>query len=280
MTQQDPKLFSLALELAKNLKDLQSATGQKQSEVFYNLMMKAERALHLDSNPEDKSNGFYDRSLGSVNGELSLQVPRVRNNSFRPEIIPEPFKRDSAEREQLLKALFSSAYSPSATKDVFTALGLSYNESEMEGIRQHFLTEYQTWINRQLSSDFIALFIDAYHAEMQVDGKVRKYAHYTVLGIDFSCKKQLLGVFHSQGAENKGFWIQVFNNLITRGVKYPLLVISDDFSGITDAVSTLFPKALHQLCYIHLQRNIYKNMSRPDAQAFNRELCMLTIMML
>jgi transposase-like protein len=49
-----------------------------------------------------------------------------------------------------------------------------------------------------------------------------------------------------------------------------LLVLSDDLSGLTEAVAALFEKAWHQLCVVHLKRNAVRHMSRQDASEFHR----------
>jgi len=74
------------------------------------------------------------------------------------------------------------------------------------------------------------------------------------------------------GNENKGDWLKVLNNLIERGLKRVLVIISDDFSGLSEAVKALYPLTEHQLCYVHLQRNIRRHMSNKDASSFNKEL--------
>ena len=70
----------------------------------------------------------------------------------------------------------------------------------------------------------------------------------------------------------KGDWLQIFNDLINRGLKKAMIIISDDFPGLNEAIKALFPKTEHQLCYVHLQRNLFKNMARKDAQEFNKFL--------
>jgi len=60
--------------------------------------------------------------------------------------------------------------------------------------------------------------------------------------------------------------------LINRGLKRVLVVVSDDFPGIIETVKAVYPYADHQLCFVHLQRNIRKYMTKADAAEFNKEL--------
>ena len=74
------------------------------------------------------------------------------------------------------------------------------------------------------------------------------------------------------GSENKENWLVVLNNLINRGLKRPIVVVSDDFKGLDEAVQTLFPTAFHQLCWTHFRRNIRRNMGKKDAKKFSEEM--------
>jgi transposase-like protein len=57
--------------------------------------------------------------------------------------------------------------------------------------------------------------------------------------------------------------------MIHRGLKKVMVVVSDDFTGLQQAVESLFPGADHQLCFVHLQRNVKRNMSKTDSKTFN-----------
>lgn len=74
------------------------------------------------------------------------------------------------------------------------------------------------------------------------------------------------------GKENRTEWNKVFEDLVNRGLKKVLIVVSDDFPGIIETVKAVYPYADHQLCFVHLQRNIRKSMTKADAAEFNKEL--------
>ena len=266
-----------AAKLLDQIEELQQASPQKRTELVYNLLMQAERSLHLENESADKANGFYPRSLGTASGRLQLQVPRDRDGNFRPQALPAPFERDSIERLELLQALLTASYSPSAIRSVLSSLGMHYSEKELDRLRESFLAEFEAWISRQLTKDLIAIYIDAYHTQVQEKTRVKKMVLYTVLGLDFQGTKDLLGVYLCAGSESKTLWLQVLNDLIDRGLQRLLLVVSDQFPGLTDAVCTLFPQTTHQLCFVHLQRNVRHNMGPKDAQIFNRALSQIKL---
>jgi len=243
-----------------------------------NLLMLAERNMYLQNASDNKANGYFDRDLGTAIGNITLKVPRDRLGEFRPQILPQPYQRDAVNREQMLQALLSSGYSPNAIKNTLHNLDLHYNPNDLDQLKKEYLTLYQQWQNRQLPEDVIAIFIDVYHNETKMDNKVRKTALFVIVGIDFNGQKDLFGLYLYNGHETKGFWMQTLNQLIERGLKRPLIVVSDDFPGLKDGVTALFPKALHQLCFIHMQRNVHRNMSPEESKLFNQTLKQIRFM--
>jgi putative transposase len=237
-----------------------------------NLIMVAERNLHLQNSIDDKGNGFFDRELGTGTGRINIRVPRDRDGDFRPAILPSPYQRDTKDREKIIQSLLINGYSPNAIHQSLNDLSLHYNPKELEQIKNEYLKLHNKWQNRQLPADIVAIFIDAYHCEACVNDKVRKVALFVAVGIDFTGQKDLFGLYVYEGNENKTFWLQTLNQLIERGLKRPLMVISDDFAGLKDAVATLFPQALHQLCFIHMQRNVHRSMGVEDSKHFNQSL--------
>ena len=272
-----PETLKAAAEILKNAQELHQASPQRRLELIYEMLMRAERNLHLENNLQDKANGFYPRSIGTASGNLQVLVPRDRDGDFRPRILPPPFIRDSQERLNLLQALFSSSYSPASLRHTLSELGMHYSPDELTTLKDEFLAEFESWSSRELPSDMVAIYIDAYHTQLKDKNRISKVAIYSVLGVDFHGQKDLLGVYVCPGSENKEFWLRILNNLIHRGLLRLLFVISDDFSGLTEAVATLFSKAHHQLCFIHMQRNIRRNMGREDAATFNHSLSQIKL---
>jgi putative transposase len=257
---QDPYLSNAVIE--NMLSEIQKGNKPTAAEILQtamNLLMLAERNLHLDNNVFDKGNGYFKRELGTPMGKIGLRVPRDRDGDFRPAILPELYQRDYQERNEFLESLFLNGYSPNNIRRTLNSLDLHYNPKELEQLKNEYYELFKHWQNRQLPEDIIGLFIDVYQSETNIDGKVCKSALYVIVGIDFNGKKDLFGLYLYEGNENKGFWLQTLNQLIDRGLKRPLIIASDDFSGLKDAIAALFPNSLHQLCFIHMQRNVRRN---------------------
>ena len=155
-------------------------------------------------------------------------------------------------------------------------MNLPYSAEEIEEIKEDLFLKAKEFKNKQITENIFAIFIDAYHTQIKDDeNKIKKAVIYSIISIDLKGKKELCGFYTFFGSESKEDWLVIFNNLISRGLKRLTLVISDDFSGLKEAISALFPRAKHQLCYIHMQRNIRRNMGKNDAKIFNEELSLI-----
>ena len=241
-------------------------------ENFLNIIMASERDIYLDKNDHDKANGFYLRNLVAGNWDLELNVPRVRNGKFRPHILPEPYKRYDESFTDLIVSLVANGYSQTEVMNTLKAMGLPYSEKELMKIREEIKERLEIFKSRELPKDCFALLIDGYHCEVRVNSKVKKACIYVVLGIDMEGNKDLYGFYIFFGSENRFDWLNVFNDLVERGLKRVMVVVSDDLPDIDKAIKACYPLADHQLCFVHLQRNVRKHMAKKDAVEFNKKL--------
>jgi transposase-like protein len=242
-----------------------------------NSLMNKEREIFLRNQIEDnKANGFYSRDIACNLGNLNLLVPRDRNSDFRSSVLPNHWQRGDDSYNEFLLNLILQSYSPNKIKALLKSMNLPYSTEEIEEIKEDLFIKAKEFKNKQLTENIFAIFIDAYHTQIKDDeNKIKTAVIYSIISIDLKGKKELCGFYTFFGSESKEDWLVIFNNLISRGLKRLALVISDDFSGLKEAISALFPRAKHQLCYIHMQRNIRRNMGKNDAKIFNEELSLI-----
>lgn len=247
-------------------------------EELLNQLMITERDFFLKRN-EDVGNGFYQRGLQTSMGKLELEVPRFRHFNFRPFLLAEPYKRTEKSYSRLLEALLINGYSPAALRSTLSSLGLALSQREVEIITEELKCRYYEFIEKELPEDVFTLYIDAYRCELKdkEKAKVRTATIYTVIGITCEWKKTLFGFYVVRGVERKEGWLEIFNDLISRGLRRVSLIVSDDFSGLREAVSELFPLSDHQLCLTHFKRNIQPNMSKEDASDFKERFTNLKV---
>ncbi len=244
------------------------------SAILLNALMRKERELYLKNSVENKANGYYDRKLACLFGNLNLSVPRDRKGDFRPFILPGEWQKADATFEEFIANLVLQSYSPNRIRALLSSMNLPYSAEQIEELKEELYVKAKEIRTKELPEDTIAIFIDAYHTGIKDEdtNRVKKAVIYNVIGIDMEGKKGLYGYYIFFGSESREDWLQILNDLINRGLKRVMLIVSDDFSGLTSAVKALFPHTDHQLCFIHMTRNIKRNMSREDSRTFYEEL--------
>lgn len=262
----------------EGLKSFIHSSLQTLLQELVNKLMITEREIFLKQN-EDVGNGFYPRGMETSLGKLALQVPRSRNSNFRSFLLPQPYKRTEESYDRLLESLLINGYSPNALRATLNSLGLVFSQKEIDVITEELKTRYYELIQKELPEDGFVLYIDAYRGEMKdkEKRKVKTVTIYTVIGISCEWEKTLYGFYIHQGVEKKEGWLKIFNDLISRGLKKVSLIVSDDFSGLKEAVGELFPHTDHQLCLTHFKRNITRNMSREEGKVFKERFTNLKI---
>jgi putative transposase len=128
-------------------------------------------------------------------------------------------------------------------------MNLPYSAEQIEEIKEDLYNKAKEIRTRELPSDMFALFIDAYHTQIKDEevNRIKKSVVYNIVGIDMEGRKSLVSYYIYFGSESKEDWLQILNDLIKRGLKRVMVIVSDDFPGLTQAIGNLFPHTDHRL---------------------------------
>lgn len=96
--------------------------------------------------------------------------------------------------------------------------------------------------------------MDAIHYKVKENHQYITKAAYVVLGINLDGQKDILGIWIGENESSK-FWLNVLNELKTRGVKDVFLFCVDGLTGFRQAIEAAFPNAQIQRCIIHQIRS-------------------------
>ena len=171
-----------------------------------------ERKEYLDKHPETKGNGFYSRSLKTTLGTVKeLQVPRVRDGSFRSQIFSK--ERRDEEIEKLATELFIEGISTRRITGILDkCFGVSLSHGSISKLARPGIEEVKKWIERPLNKEYAAIFIDAFYFPLKRE-TVEKEAVYVALGITPEGYREVLGYWIPGGAEGSSNWENIFNKL-------------------------------------------------------------------
>ena len=154
-------------------------------------------------------------------------------------------------------AMLANGYSQAQMERALKSLKLPFSQDALQdalALIEEKLSFYKT---QPLKEDWFAIFIDGYWAKLRTrEGKLRDITLFVAVGIDLDGNKEILGFWVQLGKEKKSFWVEVFQDLVNRGVCRVLVFVTDDFQGIHEVIGKLFPYADHQLCHLHLRREL------------------------
>ena len=267
-------LQEIGKELAKGVKtqsDLKKVTGQLMKSILESAL-NAELNEHLGYNKNEKAevprpntrNGHSLKTVKGDHGEVELEVPRDRNASFQPLVVPKGKTRLEGFENTIL-TLYARGMT---TRDIQEAIKDLYNGAEIShsvisNVTDAVVDEVKAWQMRPLDSVYPIVFLDCIVVKVHQDGRVVNKSIYLALGLNCDGRKELLGLWISE-KEGAKFWLRVLTELQERGVKDIFIACVDGLSGFPDALEASYPKTKVQLCVVHMVRNSLRYVPTKD----------------
>ncbi len=279
----DPKAVAIAQMIIDqynpgSVEDMNDAMKDIFGPLFEGLL-KGEMDHHLgyDSNDkgpketENRRNGYGEKTLKTSYGAVPIEVPRDRDGSFEPQLVPKR-KKDVSEIENKVLAMYARGMSQrdisSTIEDIY---GFSVSHEMISDITDAILPEVEEWRNRPLKKCYTFLFVDCMYVTMRSDYEAKETAVYSILGYDLTGQKEILGLWLNP-TESKNYWMQVFDEIKARGVEDVFFISMDGVSGLEDGAKAIFPKVIVQRCIVHLIRNSIKYVPTKDYKKFTSDL--------
>lgn len=204
-------------------------------------------------------------------GDIVLNIPRDRNGSFSPQLLPK-HKRMSGKLEEMILGLYSRGMTTTDIEDYMEEeFGQSISPTTVSNITNQLLSKVREWQNRPLESVYFAIWLDGIRVKVRHDGKILNKCIYLVIGLTNEGKKEVLGMWIDL-TESATFWMKVLNDLKQRGVEDVLIACTDNLTGFTKAIKAIFPNTITQLCIVHQIRNCCKFVSYKERKEFSTDL--------
>lgn len=217
-------------------------------------------------------NGTTPKTVLTEMGAIDLDIPRDRNGSFEPQLVPKGARRLERFNMNVI-ALYSRGLS---TRDIGRELnrmyGVEVSPALISRVTDGILEELEEWQNRPLDRVYPFLYIDAIVIKVRTDGTVTNRAAYVVVGVDVDGRKHVLGIWLGDGGEGAKYWLTALTELRNRGLEDVLIVCCDGLKGLPDAIEATWPQALTQTCVVHLIRASMRFCSWKDRRAIVKAL--------
>lgn len=272
------ELLSSLLTNYKKPEDLIGENGllQQLTKMMVEKALDAEMTEHLGHERHEPvinqtgntRNGRSRKTLKAEFGNLPIDIPRDRDGTFEPKLIPKHRRRWSGFDDKIM-----SLYARGMTvRDIQAHLEEMYGADVSTGlissVTDAVIEEVKAWQSRPLDAVYPIVYLDCIHVKVR-EGTVRVKAVYMAIGISMSGEKEVLGLWLAQ-TEGAKFWLQVVTELRNRGVQDVFIACVDGLKGFPEAIEAVFPRTTVQLCVVHMVRHSLNYVSwkrRPEVAA-------------
>ena len=219
----------------------------------------------------NRRNGTSSKTLRTVDGPVRVELPRDRDASFEPRIVPKHARSFDGFDEQIL-ALYPGGIS---TRDIQRHLRELYGVEVSEGLISEVTASIQddvrAWQGRPLEELYVVVYLDALQVAIRDQQVVRKKAVYVAVGVTLEGDRDCLGLWIEK-TEGARFWTSVLTELRNRGVRDVLFVCTDGLTGFPEAIDAVFPESVNQTCIVHLVRQSLRYLSWKERKSCASEL--------
>lgn len=264
------------LKQFKNGEDLYSFLDQLQKRGI-EAILEGEMDAHLgyekhgESTGENARNGHGKKKLRSKYGEMEIQVPRDRNSSFEPVLVPK--RRSIIDGvENVIISLYAKGMSVSdieeQLKDIYN---FEISASAISRITDRVAQDINIWQNRPLESLYCIVWMDGIVFKVRENARVIDKTIYIAIGLRIDGRKEVLGLWLGKN-ESASFWVSVLTDMKARGVQDILITATDNLKGFTEAIGSVFPISTKQICVVHQIRNACRFVPYKDKKEFAADM--------
>jgi putative transposase len=223
--------------------------------------MAAELTHHLGYEKHDPAgnktgnsrNGKSKKTLKGEFGTLPVDVPRDRNSSFEPQIIPKGQTRFDGFDDKILSLYARGMTTRQIQQHLEEIYQVEVSPSLISSVTDAVIDEVRAWQTRPLEAVYPILYLDCLMVKIRDGAHILNKAVYLAIGINLQGVKEVLGLWIAQ-TEGAKFWLGVVTELKNRGVADLFIACVDGLKGLPEAIEAVFPRTEVQLCVVHLVR--------------------------
>jgi len=240
-------------------------------------MLEGELDSHLGYEKHNKSsasnsrNGYSEKKIKTSYGESEIQVPRDREASFNPILVP---KRQNMldGLENVIVSLYAKGISNSDIEEqIREVYNFDVSTSTISRITDRVTGDVIAWQNRPLDPVYLIVWMDGIVFKVRENSKVVNKAVYLAVGLNREGKKEVLGMWLGKN-ESASFWMGVLTDLKSRGIEDILITATDNLNGFTQTIKNVFPESQTQICVVHQIRNSARYVVWKDKKEFTRDM--------
>ena len=207
--------------------------------------------------------GHRERRILGTFGATMVRVPRARlttpegkTREWRNATIP-AYQRRTKRADALIAGAYLSGTNTRRVRRALAALfGGAVGKDTVSRVWRKTKGDWDVWNARSLADEpIVRLILDGTVVRVRLDKKATSISLLVALGVRSDGQKVLLAI-KNMGGESEAAWRALLDNLASRGLKTPELVIVDGGSGLDKALAALWPDVPVQRCTVHKHRNL------------------------
>ena len=205
-----------------------------------------------------------ERTITTGLGPATITVPRGRlfkpkggSEEWQSQLLPR-YARRTREVDAALLGLYLSGTNTRRVKLALKPLlkDAPLSKSAVSRVVAGLKDQHETWRIRKLSGEVLkVLYLDAIWLRVRLAKKIEKLPVAVAIGVREDGTKMLLGLW-AYASEGRAAWGGVLEDLCTRGLPVPSLVVIDGGKGLRGAVTECWPTVAVQRCTVHKLRNL------------------------
>ena len=219
----------------------------------------------------NRRNGVSEKTLRTVDGPLRVELPRDRDASFEPRIVPKHARSFDGFDEQILALYAGGMTTREIQRHLPELYGVDVSDGLISEVTGSIQEDVRAWQSRPLEELYVVVYLDALQVSIRDQQVVRKKAVYVAVGVTLEGERDCLGLWIEK-SEGARFWTSVLTELRNRGVKDALFVCTDGLTGFPEAIDAVFPQAVNQTCIVHLVRQSLRYLSWKERRSCAAEL--------
>jgi transposase-like protein len=219
----------------------------------------------------NRRNGSSSKTLRTVDGPVSVELPRDRDASFEPRIVPKHARSFDGFDEQILHLYAGGMTTREIQRHLRELYGVDVSDGLISEVTASIQDDVRAWQGRPLEELYAVIYLDALQVAIRDQQVVRKKAVYVAIGVTLEGTRDCLGLWIEK-SEGARFWTSVLTELRNRGVKDVLFVCTDGLSGFPEAIGAVFPLSVNQTCIVHLVRQSLRYLSWRERRSCAGEL--------
>ncbi|GFG90494.1 hypothetical protein MBOU_25360 [Mycobacterium bourgelatii] len=195
-----------------------------------------------------------------------MEVPRDRDGSFTPRLVPKGARRLGGLDDMIISLYAGGMTLRDIQFHLASTIGTDVSHETISKIVDEISEEVLAWQRRPLDPIYPVVYLDAIVVKVKDGGHTRNKAAHIAVGVDMAGIKHVLGIWVQQN-EGAAFWASVCADLANRGVRDVLIVCCDGLTGFPEAIAATWSQAAVQTCVVHLLRNALRFVSYSDRKA-------------